>query len=105
MTQSEVPGRVKPERGREIRAGALPIGAFEESRWRLRRTRHLWVFNRFGDVWNWRFAAGAGRECIALHRERRHQRAWKLQWDVFCCEWGTLTPAWTHVKPACRSTL
>jgi len=39
MTQSEVPRRVKPERGRESRAGALSIGAFEESRWRLRRTR------------------------------------------------------------------
>ena len=36
----------------EIRAGALSIGAFERGRWRLRRTRHLWVLNRlwgFGD--------------------------------------------------------
>lgn len=45
MTQSEVPRRMNPGHGWEIRAGALSIGAFERGRWRLRRTRHLWVFN------------------------------------------------------------
>ena len=46
MTQSEVPRRVDFGRSRKIRAGALSIGAFERGRWRLRRTRHLWVLNR-----------------------------------------------------------
>src|ERR1019366_2436905 len=86
MTQSEVPRWMKPGHGRENRAGALSIGAFERGRWRLRRTRHLWGFNRVGDVWNWQFAAGAGRECIALHRERRRQRAWRLGWGAFSFE-------------------
>jgi hypothetical protein len=39
MTQSEVPRRMNPGHGREIRAGALSIGAFERGRWRLRLTR------------------------------------------------------------------
>jgi hypothetical protein len=73
----------EPEHGWEIRAGALSIGAFERGRWRLRRTRHLWVFNRLGDVWDCQFAAGTGRECIALHREPWHQRAWKFAWGAF----------------------
>jgi len=29
----------------DVRAGALSIRPFQVSRWRLRRTRHLWVFN------------------------------------------------------------
>jgi hypothetical protein len=28
-----------------VRAGALSIRPFQVSRWRLRRTRHLWVLN------------------------------------------------------------
>src|ERR1017187_9798350 len=111
MTQSEVPRSGSPRMADRF-AGALSIGAFERSRWRLRRTRHLWVFNRFGDFWDWQFAAGAGRELIALHRERRHQRAWKLGWggfgfelDAFRSKWDGFPPAWAHVEPACRSTL
>ena len=46
MTQSEVPRRAKPEFCCDGAAGALSIGAFERSRWRLRRMRHLWVLNR-----------------------------------------------------------
>src|ERR1035441_5351861 len=112
MTQSEVPRWMKPGHGRENRAGALSIGAFERGRWRLRRTRHLWVFNRFGDVWEWQFAVGAGRECIAPHRERRHRRAWKLGWGALASNRTRLAPngngfppAWAHVEPACHSTL
>jgi hypothetical protein len=45
MTQSEVPRRGKSGRADEVRAGALSIGAFERSRWRLRRMRPLWVLN------------------------------------------------------------
>ena len=70
---------MKPEYGGEIRAGALSIGAFERGRWRLRRTRHLRVFNRFGDFWDGRFAAGAGVGVVAVRPERRHQQAWKLE--------------------------
>ena len=29
----------------DVRAGALSLRPFQVSRWRLRRTRHLWVFN------------------------------------------------------------
>ena len=55
MTHSEVPRCVSAERTREIRAGALSIGAFERGRWRLRRTRgrfradagHYWNLNRY----------------------------------------------------------
>src|ERR1035438_7249374 len=103
---------MKPEYGGEVRAGALSIGAFERGRWRLRRTRHLWVFNRFGDCWDWRSAAGAGIEFVAWRRERRHQRAWKLGWggfgfelDAFRSKGDGFPPAWAHVEPACRSTL
>src|ERR1035437_3734276 len=104
---------MKPEYGGEIRAGALSIGSFERGRWRLRRTRHLWVFNRFGDFWDWRVATGGGIEFVALRPERRQRRAWELEWDAFCLwelewdafclEWGTLTRVWAHVEPACRS--
>src|ERR1019366_9290604 len=83
MTQSEVPRWMKPGHGRENRAGALSIGAFERGRWRLRRTRHLWVFNRVGDVWNCQFLADAGGECHRQRRHQRHQRAWKLGWGEF----------------------
>src|ERR1017187_6281564 len=112
MTQSEVPRSRSPSRADKVRAGALSMGAFERGRWRLRRTRHLWVFNRFGDVWNWQFAASPGRECIALHREPRRQRGWGLGWgavsfekDAFGSKWDGFPPAWAHVEFACRSTL
>jgi hypothetical protein len=62
MTQSEVPRRTDPEFVGDAAAGALSIGAFERGRWRLRRTRHLWVLNRvcaFGDR---RFAERASVE-------------------------------------------
>src|ERR1035441_10161808 len=43
MTQSEVPRRMNPGQGRELRAAALSIGALNGARWRLRRTRHLLI--------------------------------------------------------------
>jgi hypothetical protein len=79
MTQSEMPRWMKPGHGRENRAGAVSIGAFERGRWRLRRTRHLWVFNRLGDFWDRRLTAGAGLGVVAVRPERRHQRARELE--------------------------
>ena len=34
-----------PQAWTDVRAGALSIRPFQVSRWRLRWTRHLWVFN------------------------------------------------------------
>jgi hypothetical protein len=62
MTQSEVPRRRKPTPGERFGAGALSIGAFERSRWRLRRTRDLWVLNGLWGCEGGRLGSCAGAE-------------------------------------------
>src|SRR5258707_1249603 len=105
MTQSEVPRRMSPDHNHRIRAGALSIGAFERSHWRLRRTRHLWVLNRLCGLWDRQSARCMGAESAVLTPQRPHQRSGAVEWDAFGFELGAFPPVRTHVGWACRSTL
>src|ERR1035437_6263099 len=105
MTQSEVPRRGRPECGDEVGAGALSIGAFERGRWRLRRTRHLWVFNRLCGFWLGGFAGTGVAEMVILRGESLQQQSWKAGWEVFHIEYEAFPPVNTHIECACRSTL
>jgi hypothetical protein len=92
-------------RSGKLGAGALSIEAFERGRWRLRRTRQLWVLNGFGRLGNLQFAIGAGAGSAGLRAEWSHGPVGRFGREVFGTAWGAWTVVWAHGERACRSTL
>ena len=88
------------DRGRadELQAGALSIGAFERSRWCLRRTRHLWVLNRLCGDGAGRLATAADVDLVVRRPGPLYQQGWKVGRDAVCLEWGASTPVGAHVE-------
>jgi hypothetical protein len=105
MTQSEVPAVRSPKFGVMAEGGALSIGAFERSRWRLRRTRCLWVLNRFF-LWLGERTVAIDRapELVSTRPVSRDQWSCAVFEPMFSFQFRAWMPVWAHVQWACRST-